>query len=86
MTKTGLEFRILVIVICDLEFLVPPADCRKMGKTIESSSGGAESRVLRAQILYPLLLYESLQKRQGEGNHATLTFCGLTNLVLSFAI
>jgi hypothetical protein len=35
MTKTDLEFRILVIVIClifvicDLEFLVTPADCRK---------------------------------------------------------
>ena len=35
MTKTGLEFVILVIVICllfeicDLEFLMTPADCRK---------------------------------------------------------
>jgi hypothetical protein len=59
MTKTGLEFGILVIVICpstwlrvvslsnhllfdicDLEFLVTPADCRKRGKSIEASSGG----------------------------------------------
>jgi hypothetical protein len=37
MTKTGLEFGILVIVICllfeicDLEFFVAPPDCRKGG-------------------------------------------------------
>jgi hypothetical protein len=29
----------LIFDICDLEFLVPPADCRKRGKTIEAPSG-----------------------------------------------
>ena len=47
MTKTGLEFWILVIVIyllfeiCDFEFLVTSADCLKKGKTIEAPSGGS---------------------------------------------
>ena len=47
MTKTALEFVILVIVIyllfeiCDLEFLVTPADCRQWGKTIEAPTGGS---------------------------------------------
>jgi hypothetical protein len=46
MTKTGLEFGILVIVICllfeicDLEILVTSADCRNSGKTIEAPSEG----------------------------------------------
>ncbi|MGB6928170.1 MAG: hypothetical protein WBH05_03025, partial [Syntrophobacteria bacterium] len=31
----------LIFDICDLEFLVPPADCRKRGKTIEAPSGGS---------------------------------------------
>jgi hypothetical protein len=30
----------LIFDICDLEFLVTPADCRKRGKTIEDISGG----------------------------------------------
>jgi len=47
MTETGFEFGILVIVIClifevcDLEFLVTSADCRKRGKTIEAPSGSS---------------------------------------------
>ena len=47
MTKTGLEFGILVIVIClifaicDLEFLVTSADCRKRGKSKQAPSGGS---------------------------------------------
>jgi hypothetical protein len=45
MTKTQNKFRIsnfghcYLFDICYLEFLVPPADCRKRGKTIEAPSG-----------------------------------------------
>ena len=31
----------LIFAICDLEFLVTPADCRKGGKIIEAQSGGS---------------------------------------------
>jgi uncharacterized protein with PIN domain len=34
-------------VICDLEFLVTSADCRKRGKSIEASSGGGFFTILR---------------------------------------
>ena len=52
MTKTGLEFGILVIVIClifvicDLEFLVTQADCRKRGKSLEAPSAGSPNAEL----------------------------------------
>jgi hypothetical protein len=57
MTKTALEFVILVIVIyllfeiCDLEFLVTPADCRKEERPLKPPQGAAQSRVLWARIL-----------------------------------
>ena len=58
MTKTGLEFGNSVIVIClifeicDLEFLVTLADCRKGGKTIEAPQRAAQNQVLWVRILY----------------------------------
>ena len=59
MTKTQnkFEFQILVIVIClifdicDLEFLVTPADCRKEERPLKPPQGAAQSRVLWARIL-----------------------------------
>jgi len=61
MTKTGLEFRILVIVIClifdicDLEFLVASADFRMKERRPKPPLGLVQSRVLRARILYCLV-------------------------------
>jgi len=58
MTKTGLEFVILVIVICllfdicDLEFLMSPLDCRKGGRVWEPPLGVVQSRTIWAQLLY----------------------------------
>ena len=58
MTKTGLEFGILVIVIClvfgicDLEFLVTTTYCRMGKRPLQPPLGIARSRVLRARLLY----------------------------------
>ena len=60
-TKTGLEFCILVIVICllfeicNLEFSVAVADCRKREKSIIAPSGGRS-------VLGPLQLFQLLVK------------------------
>ena len=60
MTKRGLEFRILVIVIClifdicDLEFLVTSADFRVKERRQMPPLEVAQSRVLRARLFYCL--------------------------------
>ena len=66
MTKTGLEFGILVIVIClifdicDLEFLVTPADFRMKERRQKPPLGAAQSRVFRARILYSMAALPSV--------------------------
>jgi hypothetical protein len=58
MTKTGLVFGILVIVIClvfvicDLKFLVTKAYCRMRKRPLKPPLGVARGRVLRVRILY----------------------------------
>jgi len=58
MTKTSLEFGILVIVIClvfgicDLKFLVTTAYCRMRKRPLKPPLGVAQSRILRVHILY----------------------------------
>ena len=42
----------LIFDICDLEFLVTPADCRKGERPLKSPQGAAQSRVLWVRILY----------------------------------
>ena len=65
-TKTGLEFRILVIVIClifdicDLEFLVTLADFRMKERRQKPPLGAAQSRVPRAWILYSMAAFPSV--------------------------
>ncbi|PNV86064.1 MAG: hypothetical protein C0610_08610 [Desulfobacteraceae bacterium] len=60
MTKTGLEFRILVIVIClifvicDLEFLVTSADFPMKERRQMPPLEVVQSRVLRARLFYCL--------------------------------
>jgi len=66
MTKTGLEFGILVIVIClifdicDLEFLVTLADFRMKERRQKPPLGAAQSRVPRAWILYSMAALPSV--------------------------
>jgi len=60
MTKTGLEFRILFImiclifVICDLEFLVTSADFPMKERRQMPPLEVVQSRVLRARLFYCL--------------------------------
>jgi hypothetical protein len=58
MTKTQNKFGIsnfghcYLFDICDLEFLVTSADCRKGERPLKPPQGAAQSRVLWARILY----------------------------------
>jgi hypothetical protein len=67
MTKTGLEFGILVppladylFDICDLEFLVTLADFRMKERRQKPPLGAAQSRVFRARILYSMAAFPSV--------------------------
>jgi predicted Co/Zn/Cd cation transporter (cation efflux family) len=72
MTKTGLEFGILVIVIClifdicDLEFISHFSRLLQGGKSMEAPFVAVRSRVLCASFTNLPPLYKQLEQRQGE--------------------